>query len=63
MDKKGEGNIKVFCRFRPFNSKEMAANSTRLHRINKGTQLIIRDARSEDMSFMYDNVFDMESTQ
>lgn len=63
MEKKLEGNIKVFCRFRPFNSKEQAANPVRLHRINKNTQLIIKDARAEEVSFMYDNVFDMDSTQ
>ena len=63
MEKKSEGNIKVFCRFRPFNSKELANNPTRMHRLNKATQLIIKDSRSEEISFMYDNVFDMDSTQ
>lgn len=43
---KSEGNIKVFCRFRPFNSAEMAANPTLLHRISKGTQLAIKDTKN-----------------
>lgn len=60
---KGEGNIKVFCRFRPFNAKEIECSPTRLHRINKKTQLIIKDPKSDDISFMYDHVFDMDSTQ
>lgn len=63
MEKKAEGNIKVFCRFRPFNAKELTANPNRLHRINKNTQLIIKDIRAEEVSFMYDNVFDVDSTQ
>lgn len=60
---KGEGNIKVFCRFRPFNAKETDNNPTRLHRIQKSTQLIIKDSKMEDCSFMFDHVFDMDSTQ
>lgn len=60
---KGEGNIKVFCRFRPFNGKELAANPTRIHRIQNNSQLIIKDSKQEDTSFLYDFVFDMDSTQ
>ena len=61
---KNQGAIKVFCRFRPFNNKELAANSAKLHRINNYKQLIIKDSnRSEEMSFMYDLVFDTDSTQ
>jgi hypothetical protein len=37
----------VFCRFRPFNSKELAANANRIHRISNKQQLIIRDAKNE----------------
>jgi hypothetical protein len=59
---KSEGNIKVFCRFRPFNASELAASPTILHRINKGTQLSIRDPKGE-VFFLYDHVFDLPSTQ
>lgn len=59
---KSEGNIKVFCRFRPFNSAELANNPTVLHRIAKGTQLTIKDAKGE-VIFLYDHVFDLNSTQ
>lgn len=35
-----------------------------MHRINNYKQLIIKDSnRSEEMSFMYDLVFDTDSTQ
>jgi kinesin family member 5 len=59
---KSEGNIKVFCRFRPFNSAELAANPTLLHRIAKGSQLTIKDTKAESV-FIYDQVFDLLSTQ
>lgn len=55
---KSDGNIKVFCRFRPFNAAELAASPTVLHRITKGTQLTLKEA-----VFLYDHVFDLTSTQ
>jgi hypothetical protein len=59
---KSEGNIKVFCRFRPFNTAELAASPAILHRIHKGTQLTIKDVKGEAV-FLYDHVFDLPSTQ
>ena len=59
---KSDGNIKVFCRFRPFNSSELAPSPTILHRISKGTQLTIRDTKGEAV-FLYDHFFDLNSTQ
>lgn len=63
MEKKSEGNIKVFCRFRPYNAKELANNPTRMHRTNKNTQLIIKDVQAKEASFMFDSIFEMDSTQ
>lgn len=63
---KRQGNIKVFSRFRPFNSKENAANPCKLHRIANNKQLIIKEQKQEkqeEMSFLYDYVFDVDSTQ
>ena len=56
----------MFCRFRPFNSKELAVHPERVHRISNYSQLIIRDPKndkSDGLSFMYDHCFDMDSTQ
>jgi hypothetical protein len=40
----------------------MAASPAILHRISKGTQLTIKDAKGEAV-FLYDHVFDLSSTQ
>ena len=53
-------NIKVYCRFRPFNSKELDFKAEPIYRINN-KQLIIRE--SKDVSFMFDEIFDMDTTQ
>jgi hypothetical protein len=63
MEKKVEGNIKVFCRFRPYNAKELANNPTKFHRTHKNTQLIIKDVQAKEVSFMFDSIFEMDSTQ
>ena len=57
-------NIKVFCRFRPFNQKELEEKSENIHRISNKKQLIIRDPnKSEEQSFMFDHIFETSSTQ
>ena len=57
-------NIKVFCRFRPFNEMEKDYNPHPIHKIASNRHLIVKDpSRHEDMSFLFDEVFDSETTQ
>lgn len=48
----------MFCRFRPFNEKELVANASKLHSVKDGTSLSLKEH-----VFMFDKIFDMDSTQ
>lgn len=63
MDKSSASNIKVFCRFRPFNAQELANNAEKIHRIHNKKQLIIKDSNRQEISFMFDHVFETTTTQ
>lgn len=56
-------NIKVFCRFRPFNSNEAESASHPIHRIASARHLFVRDPRNDEMPFLFDQVFSEQTTQ
>lgn len=43
MESKQGSNIKVFCRFRPFNNHEIENKAEKIHRIAASKQLIVKD--------------------
>lgn len=59
------GNVKVFCRFRPFNKQELETGNDRpVQNIVSAQHLVIKDPnKGDDLTFVFDKIFNTESTQ
>ena len=59
-----DGNIKVYSRFRPLNPREIAECTKPVHRKLTQTTVAIRTQKErEELSFTFDGVLDVDSTQ
>jgi hypothetical protein len=58
-------NVKVVCRFRPFNKQELeTGNDHPLQNIISDRHLVIKDPnKGDDLTFGYDKIFNTEATQ
>lgn len=66
MDEKSEekGNIKVVCRFRPLNSKELNISRDMCVTFKDDTEIVIKSTvENNKYDFKFDKIFNTESTQ
>ena len=63
-DSETNGNVKVFCRFRPLNSKEEVNGSKKIFRIPSKNKVFIQNGESKnELKFEFDHVFHEHTQQ
>ncbi len=56
--------MKVVCRVRPLDERELGMGSGQVHQIKDGKTVTIKDAKGEGSNnFQFDRAFDMDSQQ